>query len=385
MSERTLANIYNLHELRDAARRRMPRGVYEYLERGVEDEACLDANREAFRRIHLRPRIFTDVSSVDISKDLLGGPSTTPFAIAPTGAAGLFWYQGDLMLAKAAAAAGVPFTISTNSTMDVEEIAEAGGRLWFQLYLWENRALSHAVMDRAQAVGCDTMFVTADIPVPPMREYNFRNRFQTPFRVTPRNAIDVLTHPRWLVGTMGKYWMNGGMPQQANLPKELKASVTGAVPARARFRNDNLTWDEVKALRDRWKGKFLIKGLLRADDAERALAMGADGVVLSNHGGRSLDTAQPTLDALPAIVDVVKDKLAIFLDGGVQRGSDVVKALAMGADGVLVGRAAVYGLAVGGEVGVTKAIDILKAEIRRTMGQVGAPNVAAITSDLVAR
>jgi isopentenyl diphosphate isomerase/L-lactate dehydrogenase-like FMN-dependent dehydrogenase len=379
-----LADIYNLHDLREAARRRLPRGVYEYLERGVEDEAALDANRAAFRRVHLRPRVFTDVSSVDISTTLLGGPSTTPFAIAPTGGAGLFWYQGDLMLARAAAAAGVPFTISTNSTMDVEEIAEAGGRLWFQLYLWENRALSHAVMERAAAVGCDTLFVTADIPVPPMREYNFRNRFATPFRVTPTNAIDVLRHPRWLVGTMGKYWTSGGMPQQANLPRELKASVTGAVPERARFRNDNITWDEVKGLRDRWKGRFVIKGLLRADDAERALALGADGVVLSNHGGRSLDTAQPTLDALPGIVAAVKGRLAIYIDGGIQRGSDVVKALAMGADGVLAGRAAVYGLAAGGEAGVTKAIDILKAEIRRTMGQVGAPSIADLTPDLIA-
>ncbi len=384
MSDGALASAYNIADLRELARRRMPRGIYEYLERGSEDEVCLTGNREAFRRLRLLPKALRDVSQVDTSHEMLGGPSAMPFAIAPTGAAGLFWYHGDLMLARAAAAAGVPFTISTNSTMNLEEIAKGGGRLWFQLYLWENRALSHAVMERAHAIGCDTMFVTADVPVGANREYNQRNRFGTPFRVHPRNAVDVLTHPRWLVGTMGRYWASGGMPRQANLPDELRAKVTGEAPRRARFRNDNLTWDEMAGLRDRWPGTFLVKGLLRPDDAERAVAIGADGVVVSNHGGRSLDCAIATIDALPAILRAVGRKTKVLVDGGVMRGTDVVKAIALGADGVLVGRAAVYGLAAGGEAGVARAIALLGSEVKRTMGMVGARRVSEITPDLVA-
>jgi len=374
----------NIFDLREMARRRMPRGIYEYLERGVEDEVCLRDNRAAYQRIKLLPKILRDVSKIDMSTTLLGGPSSAPFAIAPTGAAGLFWYEGDLALARAAAATGVPFTISTASTMNIEEIAQGGARLWFQLYLWENRAFSHAAIERAHAAGCDTLFVTADVPVGPNREYNIRNRFGTPFRLHPRNIVDVLTHPRWLIDVMGRYWTSGGMPRQANLPAELRAKVTAGIPKRTRFRNDNLDWDEVAGLRDRWPGKFLIKGVLRPDDAEHARAIGADGVVVSNHGGRSLDCSAPTIEALPGIVSAVGGKMAVLIDGGVMRGTDIVKALALGADGVLVGRAAVYGLAAAGQAGVERAVDLLKSEVERTMGMTGVRNVSEIGRDLLA-
>lgn len=384
MSARTVAGALNIIELQDMARRRMPRGIFEYLDRGVEDEVCLRDNREAFRRIKMLPRIFRDVSKIDLSTMLLDGSSSAPFAIGPTGAAGLFWYEGDLMLARAAAAAGIPFTISTASTMNIEEIAQGGARLWFQLYLWENRALSHAAMERAHGAGCDTLMVTADVPVGSNREYNIRNRFGTPFRVHPRNVVDVLTHPRWLIGVMGRYWTHGGMPRQANLPAELRTKVTAGIPKRTRFRNDSLDWAEVASLRERWPGKFLIKGVLRAEDAERALSIGADGIVVSNHGGRSLDCSAATIDALPAITSAVRGKMTILLDGGVTRGTDIVKALALGADGVLVGRAAVYGLAAGGQAGVERAIGLLRSEVERTMGMAGVRSVSEITPDLLA-
>jgi isopentenyl diphosphate isomerase/L-lactate dehydrogenase-like FMN-dependent dehydrogenase len=293
------------------------------------------------------------------------------------------WYRGDLALARAAAAAGVPFTISSASTMDLEQIAVAGGRLWFQLYLWEDRALSYAVVDRARDVGCEALFVTLDLPVPPNREYIHRNGFGTPFKLNARNTLDVLTHPRWLAGVMGRYMLSGGIPTQANLPDKLRAKVTKGAPPGALFKQDDLDWDGVRELRDRWPGKLVLKGILHPDDAERALTLGADGVVVSNHGGRALDSSVATLAALPAIVDAVGGRMSILLDSGVRRGSDVVKAVALGADGVLAGRAPLYGLAAAGEAGVARALEILGSETVRTMAMLGARSVAEIDSRLI--
>jgi isopentenyl diphosphate isomerase/L-lactate dehydrogenase-like FMN-dependent dehydrogenase len=267
--------------------------------------------------------------------------------------------------------------------MDVEQIATAGGKLWFQLYLWENRALSHAAMERAKAVGCPVCFLTVDLPVNPNREYNQRNGFGTPFRLGRRNMIDIVSHPRWFAGVLGRYMLNGGIPQQANLPAHLRASVTKSAPVGSAFRNDNLDWDEMAALRDRWGGKFVVKGIMRPDDAERALALGVDGVVVSNHGGRALDCAPATIEALPGVVAAVGGKMAVFVDGGVMRGSDIVKAIALGADAVLTGRAICYGLAAGGEAGAGRALDLLSSEVRRTMGLTGCRSVAEITRDLI--
>ena len=384
MVEQAMRRALNIDDLRRLAHARLPRGIYDYLERGVEDELSLDANRAAFRRIKLLPRVLRGVAEIDTARRILGADLPVPFAVAPTGGASLFAYRGDLAAARAAAARAIPFTISTASTMDVEQIARAGGTLWFQLYLWENRALSHAAMARAAAAGCGVCFVTVDLPVQPNREYNERNGFGTPFRLGRRNAVDLLTHPRWFAGVLGRYMFEGGIPQQANLPAELRGSVTKTAPIGAAFKNDNLDWEEMKALRDRWRGAFVIKGILRADDAERAFALGADGIVVSNHGGRALDSAPATIDALPAIVAAVGGRMAIFVDSGVMRGSDIVKAIALGADAVLVGRAVCYGLAAGGETGAGRALDLLATEVRRTMGLAGCRSVAEITPDLIA-
>jgi isopentenyl diphosphate isomerase/L-lactate dehydrogenase-like FMN-dependent dehydrogenase len=374
----------NIADLREMARRRLPRGIYDYLERGVEDELSLDGNRDAFRRIKLLPRVLRGVTEIDTSHEVLGEAMPWPFVVAPTGGASLFSYHGDVAAARAAAARGIPFIISTASTMDVEQIATAGGKLWFQLYLWENRDLSHAAMERAKAVGCPVCFLTVDLPVNPNREYNQRNGFGTPFRLGRRNTIDILTHPRWFAGVLGRYMLNGGIPQQANLPAHLRASVTKSAPVGSAFRNDNLDWDEMAALRDRWAGKFVIKGIMRPDDAERALALGVDGIVVSNHGGRALDCAPATIEALPGVVAAVGGKMAVFVDGGVLRGSDIVKAIALGADAVLTGRSICYGLAAGGEAGAGRALDLLTSEVKRTMGLTGCRNVAEITADLIA-
>ena len=375
---------YNIADLRERARKRLPLGIWEYAERGVEDEGGMARNRAAFDAITFRPRVLRGVSEIDPSTEIFGQRIPFPLAVAPTGAAGLMWHKGDLALARAAASAGVPFVISSASTMDLEQIAEAGGRQWFQLYLWEDRSLSHAVVERAWQLGCEALFVTLDLPVPPNREYIQRNGFGTPFKLNARNTLDVLTHPRWLAGVMGRYMLEGGIPTQANLPDRLRAKVTKGAPPGALSKQDDLNWDGAKELRDRWPGKFVLKGILHPEDAERALAIGADGIVVSNHGGRALDSSIGTMDALPAIVSAVGGRMTVFLDSGVRRGSDVVKAVAVGADAVLVGRAPLYGLAAFGEPGVARALDLLHAETRRTMAMIGARSVAEVKAALTA-
>ena len=369
---------YNIADLRERARRRLPLGIWEYAERGVEDECGMARNRAAFDAITFRPRVLRGVETIDTTAQVFGKPLPFPLAVAPTGAAGLMWHKGDLALARAAARAGVPFIISSASTMDLEQIIEAGGRQWFQLYLWEDRSLSHKVVDKAWHLGCEALFVTLDLPVPPNREYIQRNGFGTPFRLNARNAFDVLTHPRWLAGVMGRYALEGGIPTQANLPDRLRSKVTKGAPPGALFKQDDLDWDGARELRDRWPGKFVLKGILHPEDAERALAMGADGIVVSNHGGRAFDCSIPTMEALPAIVDAVGGKMTVFLDSGVRRGSDVVKAVASGADAVLAGRAPLYGLAAYGEPGVARALELLRAETARTMAMLGARSIAEV-------
>jgi len=373
---------YNIDDLRERARRRLPKGVWEYLERGVEDECGMARNRQAFESVTFRPRVLRGVETIDTATEIFGREIPFPFAVAPTGAAGMMWHNGDLALARAAAAAGVPCVIASASTLDVDRICAAGGRLWFQLYLWADRSLSMAVVDRAAELGCEALFVTLDLPVAPNREYIHRNGFGTPFRLNPRNALDIATHPRWLAGVMGRYMLTGGIPSQANLPDRLRAKITSSAMPGALFKQDDLDWDGVVALRDRWQGKFLLKGILHPADAERAMQIGADGVVVSNHGGRSLDCSVASLEVLPDVRAVVPRDKVVFLDSGVRRGSDIAKGIALGADVVLAGRAPLYGLASYGQAGVERAIDLLRSEFVRTMGMLGARSLDELRASL---
>ncbi|MCB2065225.1 MAG: alpha-hydroxy-acid oxidizing protein [Erythrobacter sp.] len=384
MADPTL-DCWNIADLAAMARRRLPRGVWEYLERGVEDETGMARNRAGFERLAFRPRVLRKVDAIDMRTTILGQESALPFAIAPTGAAGMMWFRGDLALAGAAGRADIPFCISSASTMDVEEFAGLPGRRWFQLYMWQDRDLSHDVVRRAEAVGCDALFVTLDLPVPPNREYLWRNGFGMPFGLNRRNVPDIMLHPRWLAGVIGRYMLNGGLPQQANLPKALKHSVGRGAKPGALFKQDDLDWDGVKRLRDIWPGKLVLKGVLYPEDARMAAGAGADGIVVSNHGARSLDHSIAAIDALPEIVAAVGGKLSVLLDSGVRRGSDVVKALALGAEGVLVGRATLYGLAAAGEAGVTRAIDLLRDETCRTMAMLGLTSVSQIDEQALVR
>ena len=376
----------NIFDLREMAKARLPRWLFEFVDRGTEEEVALRHNREAFERIRLVPRTLVDVSRRSQDITLFGKPQKMPIAIAPTGAAGMMWYQGELELARAAKAAGIPFTLATGSITSMEKVAaEAGGTLWMQLYMWADRSLSLELVRRAAANGFEALLVTVDGVVAGNREYNRRNGYSVPFRYNARNSIDVLTHPGWLVNVLSRYLLNGGMPKRENYPEKLRDNITTGYGGTKETRTDSLNWDDLKALRDAWPGKLLVKGVLHPDDAERCVEHGADGVIVSNHGGRNCDAAVAPIEMLPDIVKAVGDRTTVIVDSGFRRGTDVVKALAMGAKTVLVGRPTLYGTAAAGEAGAARAIAIYRDEISRTMAQICCNSVSEINAGVLRR
>jgi isopentenyl diphosphate isomerase/L-lactate dehydrogenase-like FMN-dependent dehydrogenase len=382
-----LNHCYNIADLRKFARRRLPKGVFEYIDRGAEDEVTLADNREAFRRLKLRTRFMVDLSDRDMGIDLLGKRSEMPMAIAPTGAAGLTWYHGEVELAKAAAKKGVPFTLATPAVTPMERVAEvAGGRLWFQLYMWAEVEESYKLIGRARDTGFEALVVTIDQALGRNREYNKRNGFTSaPFKPSVRSITDMLLHPEWLFGTMFRYFVNGGMPRHENYPEQYRHRITGGSKASSPGNHRSMTWEEIDRIREFWPHKLIIKGVLREEDAVLAVEHGADAVVVSNHGGRALDCAAPTIEILPEVVRAVGNKTTVILDSGIRRGSDMVKALALGADAVLTGRATLYGTAIAGEAGAEKALSILYTEFEKTMAYVGCRRVSEVTSDIFAK
>ena len=375
----------NIFDLRDMARRRLPKWLFEFVDRGTDDEVALRNNREAFERIKLRPRMLVDVSGRKLDTTVYGKEHKMPIGIAPTGAVGMMWYQGELELARAAKAAGIPFSLATGSITSMEEVAEkVGGTLWMQLYMWPRRDLSHQLVRRAAAAGFEALLVTVDGAVAGNREYNRRNGYSVPFKYNRKNTTDVLMHPGWLFRVLVRYLMNGGMPTRVNFPAELQGKITTAYGGNKDTRSDSLNWDDLKALRDIWPAKLLVKGLLHPDDACKALEYGADGIIVSNHGGRNCDAAPAPIEVLPGIVKAVGDRTTVLFDSGVRRGSDVVKALALGAKMVLIGRSTLYGTAAAGEAGATRALDIYRGEISRGMAQISCNSVAEIGPQHVA-
>ena len=379
-----LDNCYNIADLRAAAKRRLPKGVFEFVDRATEDHLALANNRSVFEDVKLRHRSLVDVSGRSTKTVLFGKPSALPMVIAPTGAAGLCWYRGELALAKAAAAAGIPLTLSTASMTAMETIADqAGGRLWFQLYVWKRRDLSYQIIERAKKAGYEALIVTVDSAVPPNREYNSRNGFALPFNPSARFLMDVARHPSWTLGVMGRYLTTIGMPKHENYPQQFQSTITSGAAGRTdEMRLDSLNWDDIAKFRDMWPGILMLKGINRIDDAMKAITYGVDGIIVSNHGGRNMDSAAATLDVLPEIADAVGDKCTILLDSGVRRGADIVKALALGAKAVLTGRATLYGTAVGGQDGAAKAIGIIKTEMDKTMAYTGINAVDEISTDI---
>ena len=384
-----LDRCYNIADLREVAERRLPKGVFDYIDKGTEDMNSLGNNRKAMTDIKLLNKVVTDISDVKLDANIFGGPAAMPLAIAPTGTAGLAWFEGEFELAKAAAAAGVPFTLATGSNTPMEKLAnEAGGRLWMQLYMWKEKHYSDELVRKAARNGFEALLWTVDIGHGANREHNLRNGFATPYVLNIKSVVDMLRHPTWLSTVMGRYFMNGGMPRHVNYPEGYQMPITGNVSKMedkkpTTKRADQLSWDDVDRLRDIFPGKLLIKGIMRADDAEEAIEHGVDGIVVSNHGGRNMDSAPAPIQVLPDIVKAVDGRMAVIVDSGIRRGSDIVKCIALGADMVLAGRATLYGTAAGGEAGAAKAIGILKGEMKRTMAYIGTQRVSDITRDVV--
>ncbi|HSN39596.1 MAG TPA: alpha-hydroxy acid oxidase [Burkholderiales bacterium] len=362
----------NIEDLRQMARKCLPRVAYDYLEGGAEDDVTLCENRAVFERIRLCPRTLADVSGRSQQVEVFGKTFNMPFGVAPTGAAGLYCFEADIALARAAAAAGVPFVLSTASFTAMERVAQAaGGTKWFQLYMSKDREAAQRLVTRAHAAGYEALVVTTDVPVGANREYNRRNGFEIPFRLNPANMINGALHPRWLINVFLRTLMDSGVPRFLNVDHDAGGRIVSKNLSEFRARRDALDWSDLRWLREVWPGKLMVKGVLTVEDALLAAENGADGIFVSNHGGRQLDGAVSPIEVLPEIVAAAGDRLAIMVDSGFRRGTDIVKALALGADMVFVGRAPLYGAAVGAEAGVRHALDILKSEIDRVMALIG--------------
>jgi len=378
----SVARAYNIADLREMALKRVPKGLFDFVDRGTEDEVSLRNNRSVFERMRFKPRTLVDVSKRNQEVKLFGRTHKMPITIAPTGTAGLMWYQGEIALARAAAQAGIPFTLATGSMTAMEEVAkEAGGTLWFQLYMWPDRSLSHKLVERAKAAGYEALVVTVDGVVSGNREYNLRNGFTIPFTFTRKNITDVLMHPRWMIDVLARYLVTTGMPRYQNYPTDIKYRITAGPMGRSSMRTDSLSWDDLRALRKIWPHKLMVKGILHPQDALMAVDCGADGVIVSNHGGRNLDGIISPIEALPEVANAVGKRATVLVDSGFRRGSDVVKALALGAHAVQIGRSTLYGVAAGGEEGARRAITIFRDEIDRVMALNGCRSVAEISTD----
>ncbi|SFO30234.1 L-lactate dehydrogenase (cytochrome) [Bradyrhizobium sp. Ghvi] len=372
--------LLNASDYRERARQFLPRGLFEYIDRGTEDEAALRRLRASLDAITLLPAVLTGHESRDLDTTLLGRQMAAPLAVAPTALAGLVAHDGETKLARAASRVGIPVCISTQSVTTVETVRRGApdALLWFQLYVWRDRALTGRLLERASACGCDNLLVTVDTPVSPNREYNERNGFGIPFKPRPRSVVDVALHPRWVFGVLARYLVGEGMPTYGHYPEAFRTAITRADIAEAVRLEPRLSWDDMRWLREIWPGKLTIKGVLAVEDAEKAVEIGADGIVVSVHGGRNLDCLPVPADCIPAIVDAVKGRLAILADSGVRRGTDVLKYLALGAEAVLLGRLPLWGLAAGGEAGAEAVLRMVLREMDTAMAFLGAHRVPAL-------
>lgn len=376
------ASAINIEDLRVLAQRRVPGFIFEYIEGGAEDEATLRRNRQAFEALRFVPPTLVDTSSRHSRISLFGRDSASPLIIGPTGGNGMVRPEGDIVLARAAARYGIPFCLSTLSTARLERVAaEAGGRLWMQLYVPKKREIAEDIIRRAAGAGFEALVFTTDANVSGAREWDRRN-YRAPGKPTCHSVLDALRHPRWIYEIL----VRDGVPRLANIEAFLppgRSSALGASTVIPSLFSPTVTWNDIHWIRDLWPRKLLIKGVLNVADAQQAAQLGCDGIVLSNHGGRQLDYCVAPIEVLPEIAAAVGHQMTVLVDGGFRRGTDVIKALALGAQGVLLGRATLYGLAAGGEAGAQRALQILTEQIDRTLGQVGCNCVADLNPSLL--
>lgn len=368
-----LSQTLNIGDLRAIARNRLPRVVFDYIDGGVEDEGGMARNRAAFERVRMVPRYLVDVAMRSQATTLFGQTYAHPIGIAPTGLANFSWPGADEALARVAGDADIPFVLSTAATTSIERAAAAApDHFWFQLYAPLDIEVRADLLRRAEAAGAKVLMVTVDVPVSSKRERDIRNNFMLPLRPTVTMGLDALTHPGWALQMLLR-----GVPKLEVLAPYAGKNV-GAQSLAAYVASQisqSLTWEDIKALRETWRGPLVIKGILSADDARKAARLGVDGILVSNHGGRQLDSAPAPVEVLPAIREAVGDTLVLMLDSGVRRGADIAKALALGADFVFVGRATLYGVAAAGEAGAKRALSFLTDELDRCLAQIGCPDV----------
>lgn len=378
-----MSGFLNHAELRELARRRLPRAVFEYIDRGTEDEVGLRHNRQAFESVRIRPRVLTGGGTRSQSITLFGQAFDLPLIAAPTACAGLVRYRGEVELARATAANGMPFCAALEAIDSLEDITAASeGTVWFQVYVWQSQELVRDLLARAWRLGVRTLVVTLDSPVASKREYNQRNGFGMPFHFSARNVCDVALHPRWTVGVLGRYLASGTVPSHANYPQEHRSTIFAARKPVAY--EEDLRWEHMHWLRDQWKGNLVLKGILHPGDATLAAQLGADGIVVSNHGGRTFDSAVAPIEVLPEIARAVGDRMTILADSSVRRGSDVLKLMAAGAKAVMVGRMLLYATAVDGMAGASRAVGMLRSEIDAALAMSGCQDIRSADASLLA-
>ncbi len=368
-----------IEDLRVLAKRRVPRMFYDYADSGAWTESTYRANETDFQRIYLRQRVGIDFSNRTLASTMVGQPVSMPVALAPVGLTGMQHADGEILAARAAAAAGVPFTLSTMSICSIEDVAENTDKpFWFQLYVMKDRDFNDRLIDRAKAAGCSALVLTLDLQILGQRHKDIKNGLTAPPKMTLSNIVDIATKPRWWMGVLGT---------KRRTFRNIVGHVQGVKDTRAlgawtaeQF-DPTLNWDDVKRIKDRWGGKLILKGILDPEDAELAARSGADALIVSNHGGRQLDGAMSSIAALPPIVKAVGNRIEVLMDGGIRSGQDVLKAMALGAKGVMIGRAYIYGLGAMGEAGVAASLACIRKELDVTMALCGLRDIKQASAD----
>jgi len=378
-----LDQAINFDDLRRIARQRLPKIIFDFVEGGCDDDRCLERNREAFRKYALIPRYLVDITERDQSIELFGRRYASPFGISPMGLAGLARPGIDLMLAKAAANANVPYLMSSASNDSIEAAAKvAPSNTWFQMYATTDEQIDADLVRRSHDLGLETLVITVDVPLTPNRERNHRNGFGRPLKMTVPIFLESLLHPEWIT----RFLMNGGIPKMENWAPYAAPGASADVIAKlygTMTPTSTMTWKKVDRIRALWPGNLVIKGILHPADAVRAVQAGAGGLIISNHGGRQLDAAPSPLEMLPAIKAAVGAGIELILESGVRRGSDIVIALALGARATFFGRPMLYGAVAGGQAGADKALAMMRREVDLVMGQIGCTSVSALNAEIL--
>ena len=373
--------LLTIEDLRQRARRRVPKMFFDYADSGSWTETTLRANEEDFQKIKLRQRVLVDMTDRSLESTMIGETVSMPVALAPTGLTGMQHADGEILAAQAAEEAGVPFTLSTMSICSIEDVAEATTRpFWFQLYVMRDRDFINDLIDRAKAAGCSALVLTADLQILGQRHRDLRNGLSTPPKFTPKHVWQMATRPQWCLGMLGT---------KRRTFRNIAGHAKGAddLSSLARWTAEQfdprLSWADVAWIKERWGGKLIIKGILDVEDARMAAETGADAIIVSNHGGRQLDGAPSSISVLPEIVEAVGDRIEIHLDGGIRSGQDVLKALCLGAKGVYIGRPFLYGLGAGGGEGVKLALEIIRRELDVTLALCGKRDIAQAGKDML--